>query len=308
MLSMTGLRTFVAVVETGGIRAAAERLHRTPSAISMTLKQLEKEIGGALFASERKSTLSDLGDRVLDEAQALLAHYDRTSAALHAFVANRVGRCDIASVPSVATTILPQAIVALRRGAPWMDISVRDMDSAGIVDAVEDGAVEIGFGVLHQPRPGLMFEPMLRDRLDLVCRADHPLAEGAEPIAWRQIAPREFITNGSIGLPRLVEAGTLARRSHLEARNVTSILAMVRAGLGVSVLPRLCRTAGDAQIRFLPLEDPAAERTLGCIVAAERLLQPATERLLDAVRAVMAQRADELGYAIAFTAGATTAA
>lgn len=296
MISMTGLRTFVAVVETGGIRQAADRLRRTPSAVSMTLKQLEHEIGGPLFVSERKSGLSALGYRVLDEAQALLAHYDRSSAALRAFVTNQVGRCDVASVPSVATMFLPEAIATLRATAPLLDISVRDMDSASVIEAVDNGMVEIGFCVLNQPRQGIAFEPLMREPLELVCRADHPLSSLERPVEWAEIAPHSFITNGSIGLPRLMEARQLASRSHLEARNVASILAMIRAGLGISVLPRLCRTT-DPDIRFLPLADPLAERTLGWIAPAERKLQPAATQLLEAVKATISARSANAGVA-----------
>ena len=82
MISLTGLRSFVAVVETGGVRAAADQIHRTPSAVSMTLKQLELDIGAPLFESERKSTLSNVGRAVLEEARGMLAHYERACAAM----------------------------------------------------------------------------------------------------------------------------------------------------------------------------------------------------------------------------------
>jgi len=297
MITMTGLRTFVAVIEAGGIRMAAQKLHRTPSAVSMTLKQLEKDVGGSLFVSERKSVLSSLGYRVLDEAQTLLAHYDRSSAALRAFAVNDVGRCDVASVPSIATAFLPAAISEMRRNGARFTISVRDMDSATIIDAVDKGAVEIGFCVLNQPRQGIRFEPLLRERLDLVCRADDPLAGRGEPIRWQDIEPREFITNGSVSL-RLQDAYPLIQKSRLDARNVASILAMVRAGLGVSALPRLCRVPDDAQIRFLPLADPLAERTVGWITASERKLQPAAARLLEAVKSTIEINSVDLDYEI----------
>lgn len=101
--------------------------------------------------------------------------------------------------------------------------------------------------------------------------------------------------NGSIGLPRLTDAHQLARSSHLEARNVASILAMVRAGLGVSALPGLWRSA-DPDICFLPLADLFAERILGWIAPAGRTLQPAATQPLAAVRATIASRVTSFGY------------
>ncbi|MCK0196240.1 LysR family transcriptional regulator [Ancylobacter sp. 6x-1] len=293
MISLTGLRTFVAVVETGGIRPAAHRLNRTPSAVSMTLKQLEADIGGALFLAERKAALSQLGYRVLDEAQALLAHYERSCAALRAFAANQVGRCDVASVPSVATTFLPAAIARLRTDAPDLQVSLRDMDSAAVIDAVDNGRVEIGFCVLNQPRQGIAFTPLLRETLELVCRADHPLARQGGAVAWPALTGETFIVNGSMAGLSPPHAATT-----LEARNVASILAMIRAGLGVSILPRLCRPA-DAEIAFLPLADAACARTLGWIARADRKLQPAAARLVAAVADVIGEEQAAFGYELA---------
>ena len=141
MLNLTSLRTFVAVVETGGIRSAGERLLRTPSAVSMSLKQLEEEVGGALFQGERKNELSELGRLVFEEARGLLSHHARTSAAIMAFATDRVGRCDLASVPSVAVTLLTETIAEVRRRGFSFDIHVRDIDSTAIIDAVENGAI-----------------------------------------------------------------------------------------------------------------------------------------------------------------------
>ena len=192
MISLTGLRSFVAVVETGGVRAAADQIHRTPSAVSMTLKQLELDIGAPLFESERKSTLSNVGRVVLEEARGMLAHYERACAAMTTFAADRLGRCDIASVPSVAVTLLPRAIARVRQAEGLFDIHVRDIDSSAIVDAVENGVVEVGLCVLANKRPELTFEALFREPLDFVCRVDHPLTKkkgAAEMGAARRLRP-----------------------------------------------------------------------------------------------------------------------
>jgi DNA-binding transcriptional LysR family regulator len=76
-ISVTGMRSFVAVCEAGGVRAAADQVGRTPSAVSMTLKQLEDDIGAPLFEGERRGALSPVGRILLEEARAMIAHYDR---------------------------------------------------------------------------------------------------------------------------------------------------------------------------------------------------------------------------------------
>ena len=214
MVSLLGLRTLVAVVETGNIRAAAHRIGRTPSAVSMMLKQLEGDVGGALFAGDRKNLLSDLGIRVHAEAKPLLEHYSRASAAMTSFAANQIGRCDVACVPSIAANFLPEAIAKARDRIGPFSIQVRDMDSRAVIEAVEEGGVEVGFCVISQLRAGLVFEPLFRERLDFVCRRDHHAARTKRPVAWDDVDCAEFIANGSAATspPSAPAPSSIARR------------------------------------------------------------------------------------------------
>lgn len=298
MLNLTSLRTFVAVVETGGIRSAGERLLRTPSAVSMSLKQLEEEVGGALFQGERKNELSELGRLVFEEARGLLSHHARTSAAIMAFATDRVGRCDLASVPSVAVTLLTETIAEVRRRGFSFDIHVRDIDSTAIIDAVENGAIEVGLCVIRNKRPGLRFDPLFREPLDFVCLADHPLALQGVPVEWGEISRGPMIGNGSFASLALPEVAQILADAHIFAHNVSSNLAMVAAGIGATVLPRMCRWKCDPYIRFLPIADTRASRTVGLLTKEKRSLQPATNILLDQLRQLVVSRVDTFGYEI----------
>lgn len=296
MIGLSGLRTFVAVVESGGIRAASDRLGRTPSAISMGLKQLEETIGGPLFVGDRKGEVSELGRRVLDEAKGLLSHHARASSALKAFAQNHVGRCDIASVPSVATSFLPDAILNVRRQGFTFDIHVRDIDSASIRDAVANGAVEIGLCVHASQYPGLVFEPLFEEPLDFVCSADHPLVARGAPVKWTDLLNDRMIMNGSFASLKLPDVLEISKTANAHALTVSSNIAMVLAGLGSTVLPRLCRWNCGENIRFLPLADARAVRTVGCLRKSDHQIQPATAALMQCVRELMCEKADLFGY------------
>jgi DNA-binding transcriptional LysR family regulator len=297
-ISLIGMRSFVAVVETGGIRAAADQIGRTPSAVSMILKQLEDDLGAPLFEGERKSSLSQVGRAVLEEARAVIAHYDRACSAMATFAVDFVGRCDIASVPSVAVTLLPRAISRARAAGAQFDIHVRDIDSSAIVDAVENGVVEVGLCVLAGKRTEITFEPLFREPLDFVCPVDHLLAKARKPVKWSQLESTALILNGSAAAVGLPEITRLAAHSKLVASNVNSNLAMVEAGLGTTILPRLCRWKCNYAVRFMPLADARATRTVGWIARAGRALQPATQQLLDCVRDLTSECEKEFGYAV----------
>ncbi len=168
------------------------------------------------------------------------------------------------------------------------------MDSRAVIEAVEDGTVEIGFCVLYHQRPGLLFEPLFREPLDVVCRRDHTLGMRGTPVAWDDIALAEFISNGSAAAIASDHAAMMVERSSLQARNVTSILAMVEAGLGITVLPRLCRHQSSAAITFLPLDDSAAERTVGWIRTSERDPLPASYHLVQELKQVIQRRSADM--------------
>jgi len=296
-ISLTGMRSFVAVCEAGGVRAAADQIGRTPSAVSMTLKQLEDDIGAPLFEGERRGALSPVGRIVLDEARAIIAHYDRVCSTMTSYAVNQLGRCDVASVPSVAATLLPRAVARVRAEGAAFEIHVRDSDSNAIVETVENGVVEVGLCVLASRRPNLTFEPLFREPLDFVCPTGHPLAKSKKPLNWSRLAGEPLIQNGSAAALGLEEIEALAENSKLIASNVTSNLAMVEAGLGVTILPRLCRWKCGYAVSFVPLADPRASRTVGWIARTGRTLQPAARQVVECIRRETKAGAKEFGYA-----------
>lgn len=296
--SLKELRVFVAVAETGGIRLAAERLGRTVSAISMTLKQLEAAVGSPLFEGDRKSRLTKAGTFVLDRARELLDHYDRSWATVLAYARNRIGRIDVASVPSVAGSILPEAIRLTRRVSPNVEIDVRDMDSPAVLDAVRNGIVEIGFGTMYRPVPELTGSPLFSDGLELVCSPGDPLARSRRPVQWRQVRNRTFLANGVCKGIETPEFREILSAAQIQVHNVTSLLALVRAGVGVTVLPRLSKPANDQSIRFLAVADPTARRQVSVIVRNERNISPAGAAFMETVRLVAQKSARDLGIRV----------
>ena len=110
MIRLDALRALVAVADHGNIKDAADQLHRTTSALSMTLKQIEDRLGGPLFEADRKQTLTELGSLVRDTGVILLRDYDRAMEAIAAHAGAFSGRPRLASVPSVAVMLLPQAL------------------------------------------------------------------------------------------------------------------------------------------------------------------------------------------------------
>ncbi|KAA0909904.1 LysR family transcriptional regulator [Aquicoccus porphyridii] len=266
MLRTQSLRVFVTVADCGNIRDAAKSLGRTVSAISMTLKQLESHLGAPLFETDRKHTLTALGHEVRKLANDLLREHDRTTERIAAIAAGREGALRIAAVPSVAAQLLPPILTDMLVDHPGIRIELLDTDSASVHMLVETGEVELGIGGKPEPRAGLQFVPLFNDPFRLVCNKNHPLAHATSPLTRADLQGHRLISNKStIGFPDF-RNGNPDVASTLSARNVISLLALVRAGAGATILPALATLSINDDLCSLALDDPTALRTVGFIL------------------------------------------
>ena len=191
------LRVFAAAAELGGVTPAARRLNRSPSAVSMTLSQLEAELGQPLFEPEGRSRLTPFGAFVHEVARREIERYDREMDGIRAVARNELGRLDIAAVPSFAAAHLPAVLKAFLERFPKVTLAIRDDDSATIAQLVESGTIDIGIASPLEAVDGLRFEPLLTDPIGVICGRDHPLAADPAPLPWADLASHRFISNGT---------------------------------------------------------------------------------------------------------------
>lgn len=287
MIKTEMLRVFVEVARAGNLVAAAETLGRAPSAVSMTLKQLEAHLGQPLFESERKSRLTALGTFTLEMASRELAHFDRTVAALTDFADARSGEVRLAAVPSFAMSVLPKLVLEFTAAASDIRLDIHDLDSASILRELDRERIDLGIVSDARERPEVRRLRLASDPFGVVMRGDDRLA-ASERIRWCDIDSAELIANPlceHIDAPELQAALSRAR---LRIHNTTTLLAMVRAGLGVTVLPKLvCRNA-DAGIAFREFADATPPRRIDLISRSRDTPSPATAAFADFVTSRLA--------------------
>lgn len=282
MIKLEHLRQFQVTCQSNSLAEAAERLHRTPSAVSMTLKQIEAELGGPLFEGDRKRELTALGQFVYARAQRALGEYQRTLDDIADFARGDEGLLRVAAVPSAARQQLPEAIAHCLRARPALRIELRDSDSGAVQRAVLDGDADIGIASL--PRDASALHHQLLHREPFVCLAhpQHPLARGRAPLRWRQLQPHRFIDNGLCAQIDHPAVRALSAAARLRVHNVASLLALVHRDLGVTLLPRSA-VPDDCGLQPLALGDKRALRELYLMRRIDRTPAPATEHLIAAV-------------------------
>lgn len=274
MIRLEALRAFVEVADHGNIKDASEKLYRTPSALSMTLKQIEDRLGCPLFETDRKSSLTDMGKFLYKQAVVLLRDYDRAMERIEAQAKARSGRLRIASVPSVATMLLPPFLQIFLHDRPDLDIDLVDTDSTDVRFLVETGQVDLGIAGAGPEVPGLLFEPLFRDPFKLVCRTDSPLATSDTLLDWADLGDQRLIINEATRALPSAEFQRLAHDARFSVRNVTSLLAMVSAGMGITLLPALATVNLPPSLTARLLRDTACLRTVGIYAREGKVPSP----------------------------------
>jgi DNA-binding transcriptional LysR family regulator len=295
MLRLEALRAFVEVAEHGNIKDASERLYRTPSALSMTLKQIEDRLGCPLFETDRKSTLTEMGRFLNDQSVVLLRDYDRAMERIEARSKARSGRLRIASVPSVATTLLPRFLQEFMASRPDLDIDLVDTDSTDVRHLVETGQVDFGIAGLPLDLPGLANEPIFRDPFKLDCRSDSELAKKQGDLDWSDLdGPTLIVNEAARNLPSPAFQ-RLALEARFSVRNVASLVAMVQAGMGVTLLPSLATVNLPSALTVRALKDPACMRTVSLHWRTGKVPSPVTQLFLREFVIVAKVQAKQLG-------------
>lgn len=278
-LKIEMLRCFVAVADSGNLSDAGVRLGRSVSAVSMMLKQLEDHLGNPLFETDRKSKLSPVGIFVLDQARAEVGRFDRTVETIERFAQGGAGDVRLASVPSVAGTILPVALRQMVSSRPRVKIQLRDMDSEAVVNALMRGQVDIGIGSVPDGMVDFSRVVLFKDRFGVVCCADHPLARAQGPLHWEHLLAENFVANDLAGSIKTPVFQGLYRGATMHVPNTVSLLAMVRAGLGITVLPRLAMQTNADGLVFRRVADQSAIRQIDLVHRSGNTLSPAAETL-----------------------------
>lgn len=275
------LRGFATVARRGNLSDAAQMLGRTPSAVSMMLKQLESHLGEPLFETDRKSKLTALGSFVLEQAERELQQFDNTVKAIEGFAKATYGHVRIATVPSVAGTIIPQVFSRHINDYGNVNIELRDMDSSSILHELSRDRIDIGIATVGQKTTGLISKHLLTDTFGVICAPVHGLAQSAGPIPWQALSNERLIAN-SLSAGIKADASVLLHdQARLSAHNLTSLTAMVQANIGVTILPEMAVRASNTEgLFFRPLEDPQAKREIHMLRRADSTQSPVA-RLLE---------------------------
>lgn len=263
MLNLERLRTLDALARHGSVSAAADGLHVTTSAVSQQMAKLEREIGQQLLAKNGRGVrLTDAGRLLADHAARILSQVELAQADIEAQRGQAVGEVRIGAFPTAARGLFPAAVASLRRDHPELRVLTKELEPEGAVREVLRGdldlAVVLDWSNKRLPVPGGLAQAQLLDDVpDVAMPADHPLATRAE-VDLEDFAEDEWVSwpEGEFCHEWLVftlrSKGFEPRISHMAGEHHTQ-LALIAAGLGVCVAPRLGRGSVPEGVALVPV-------------------------------------------------------
>ncbi|MGW6458171.1 LysR substrate-binding domain-containing protein [Streptomyces sp. NPDC055078] len=263
MLNLERLRTLDALARHGSVSGAAEGLHVTTSAVSQQLAKLEREIGQQLLAKNGRGVrLTDAGRLLADHAARILSQVELAQSDIEAQRGQVVGEVRIAAFPTAARGLFPEVISLLRADHPELRVHSRELEPEqgiqGVIRGDLDVAVVLDWSNKRLPVPGGLAQAhLLDDAPDIAMPAGHALAGRAE-VDLEEFADDEWVSwpAGEFCHEWLMftlrSKGIEPRISHLAAEHHTQ-LALIAAGLGVCVTPRLGRGTAPGGVAFVPV-------------------------------------------------------
>ncbi|MFF4431967.1 LysR family transcriptional regulator [Streptomyces sp. NPDC001513] len=291
------LRILRALAERGTVTATAEALHMTPSAVSQQLTNLARQLGVTLLEAEgRRVRLTDAAHLVLRHAEAVFAQLEAADAELAGYLAGDAGEVRVGAFSTAVPALVVPAVAALRTTRPGVEVRVREAEAAESYELLSAGGVDLALSLAaHAPTARdarFTRVTLLEDPLDVALPPGHPLA-GAAGLRLADLSGDRWIYGGSgpwseITRTACEAAGFVPEQAH-SASGWTAILAMVEAGMGVALVPRMVSSrASGVAVRVLAHDRP----TRHVIAAVRRGAEaaPALSHVLAALRAVAAGR------------------
>ncbi|MEV5412418.1 LysR family transcriptional regulator [Thermopolyspora sp. NPDC052614] len=293
MLDLNRLKALHAVAVYGSVGAAAEALMVTPSAISQQLAKLERETGAPLLERNGRGVkLTDAAGLLAEHAERILALVETAEADFEAMRGAVVGRLSIGAFPTAARGIMPQALALLKERHPGLHLLMYEREPERQIREVSRGELDLVVvqDWTNQPMSipdGLSRAPILEDIADVALPASHPLA-GRKEVHLNELSDEKWISSapGQICYDWLVftlRSAELEPEITCMADEYDTQLALVAAGHGCAIVPRLGRVWVPDNVRMVPIL-PRPVRRVFALWRADAARRPAIRAAVEAIR------------------------
>lgn len=289
-LNLSQILTFLEVAKQNSFRKAAQKLTLTQPAVSAQIRSLEEELGAPLFLRQRVRLTSG-GKAFLPYARQVAALLEEGKQAVQDTEELLQGKLTIGATSGAAITILPRLLIYFRDNRPQVRVTVHTLPGDQVVQGVLEGRFDAGINYLDQSLDHLKNQVLFYDTLALIAPLDHPVAQ--EP--YFQLEKLKKTPLISL-IPEATERKLMDQilwekgiriESSIELTSLEEVKRMVREGLGLALIPRLCLDpVTDSQLRQLRVPGLNHQLPVVLLYPKERYHSSALCRLLNDIRGI----------------------
>jgi LysR family transcriptional regulator, hydrogen peroxide-inducible genes activator len=285
-MELQQLRYFCAIADTGSFTRAAQQTHVSQPSLSQQLRKLEDELGARLFDRlGRTVQLTEAGRLFLPNARAVLRDLEAARSDVIERKMSIGGPISIGVIPTIAPYFLPPILATFSRKYPEARVSVAEEITPFLLERLR--AVTMDAAIVALPLQGRSHDfqtfPLMVEKLYAVLPKRHALTKRrAVSLEELQDDPFLLLRDGHCFRETTVAAckrAGLSPKIMFESGQFSSILSMVSAGLGVSIVPAMALEKRPG-CRYVPLSDERAARTIGVVTLNGRARTRATEAFL----------------------------
>ena len=287
-ITLAQLRAFVATAEAGGFTAAARAVGTSQSAVSHAVKTLEAALGaGPLLSRVAGATPTAFGCEAIAEARAALGAVARLRVRAASAAGLASGHLRIAAVGSASARLLPSALRNFRVAHPSACVTVFEGTDAEIAVWVRDGVADLGIAACPEigANTGLTVKAFTEDEFQLIVPQSHRLS-GRRTVCPADLASEPFLMS-SAGCEETISAffatAGVTPRVVATVRDMPTLLAMTREGMGLTIVPALVLPDQNIGLRAISL-NPEVKRQLVVLHSASHDPLPLTTEFLKTLR------------------------
>ncbi|WP_315701389.1 MULTISPECIES: LysR family transcriptional regulator [unclassified Bradyrhizobium] len=282
-VALAHIRSFVTVARLKSFTRAAKLLHLSQPALTVQIRRLEETLSARLLdRTSRSVELTRTGAEALPGFEKLLQDIETLVHDLRGGSTRQRGTVRLAALPSIASGLLPDAIQSFRSDKPNVYFALRDVVAKQVLDLVRNEDVDFGVAGDEVAQPGIEVIFSLQDQMHVIYPSRHRIGREAmvtpEHLAQYPLIMMASDTSVRAVVERAFHQRGLIPHPACEATYMMTAVAMVRAGLGLAILPGSAREIrAERDVRSRPIDDPAFARRLSVIKRAGRTLPPLSE-------------------------------
>ncbi len=286
-MTIAHFKVFRDIAQSRSVSRAAELNSISQSAVSQTLKALEKHLGLDLVdRTTRPLTLTAAGEIFFEAARDIVRRFEQVQAQLGSFKTVLRGSVNVASIYSIGLYEITQFRQRFERRFPETNVHLEFMRPDKIYKALQEDRADIGLVSYPTPMKDLRTIPWRNENMVLVCHRDHPLARRG-PISPRELNRTDFISfdpglSIRSAIDRFLREHGVQREVALEFDNILMIKEALSINQGVSILPErtVHQEVTDGRLVARPIEGGGLVRPVGILLNRKKRLSPVADAFL----------------------------